>query len=240
LLLNQPRKCDVSGLADCEIKAIIDLAYELCTSNMNTNGILSFHTGSWINTKIFHAHLCIDLDEYISLFNESGVKIERFKPNKNWPSINMNKTLNENYLLRVSMYRKEQMPKHKSYLQNSIIEIEKNFQAETNLPNFGFNDQVNLDFCIGDTKIIFKPKNSSFNNINLVKAMVNFAKQLDLFSIDKKAGKGCHICLNILSDSSQGCKGYIHLDPHFIYPYHPERTKFYESIKQIEDYYIET
>ena len=239
-MLNEPRKCDVSDLFDCELKAVIDLAKHLCTSNMNTNGILSFHTGSWINTKEFLAHLCIDLKEYISLFNKTGIKIERFKPNKNWRSIDMNKTLNENYLLKVCNYKLEQMPEHNSYLKNSIGEIEKNVLFEKNLPNFELDDQVNLYFITNNTKIIFKPKSSSFGKTNLVKAMINFAKQLDMFNTNKKAGKGCHICLNISSDSFQGDEGFIHLDPHFIYPYHPDRYTFYESIKQIHDYFIET
>ena len=69
----------------------------------------------------------------------------------------MNKTLNENYLLKVCNYKLEQMPEHNSYLKNSIGEIEKNVLFEKNLPNFELDDQVNLYFITNNTKIIFKP-----------------------------------------------------------------------------------
>jgi hypothetical protein len=48
----------------------------------NLQGVLSIHCGSWTTTKdTFHAHICVDVDDYISLFYRKENEIP------NWPNM---------------------------------------------------------------------------------------------------------------------------------------------------------
>ena len=43
-------------------------------------GTLSLHRGTWLKTQNFHAHLCVDVDHYLNVFNA----MEDIIPN--WPN----------------------------------------------------------------------------------------------------------------------------------------------------------
>ena len=134
------------------------------------------------------------------------------------------------------------MIKQKKYLLNSIKEIEKNFPKKTSVPSYEFDDQIDLNFRKSETRLVFSAKNGSPDSrLALIRAMISFASKLDLFNRSKECDRGCHICVNISPVYSSGpSDGFIHLDPHHIFPIHPNPVEFYESIKEIKEYFIET
>lgn len=243
LLLKKERKCDISNLSDEEIVSLLNFVDKLVNehSYIDKNVILSFHTGSWIDAEKFHAHLCLRVNSYIDLFEKCSKNVNfefdssNFRVPYSWGKFDKKKDSKKDYYLnKVKTYEETKSSKHKEYLTGSINSIDKT--KSINIPAFKFNDKFSIKF-VNEPRINFEGMK---DDLNLIKAMVDFASKLDMFNRDTKTGKGCHICLNIGQKSDNQSKGYLRLDANEVFYLHPEKGFFLNEIKKIEKYFIET
>lgn len=66
---------------EAKLKAVKAAMAMVSHYKLQQSAILSFHFGSWITTKdMFHAHVCTDVKEYLSVFESKKKEIP------NWPS----------------------------------------------------------------------------------------------------------------------------------------------------------
>jgi diadenosine tetraphosphate (Ap4A) HIT family hydrolase len=172
-----------------ELMEVVQSMMNKMSSTYNTSeGILSIHRGSWLSkvTYEFHAHLCVDVNPYLKVFENEKHNIPCSA--ENWPYMNyVNPT---SYPSKVSCYPS------KSYHTTEVKEIEKlQFTQPRDLPKV---DNMKVILHRSHPKIGFVGT-KTIPLANVVWAIEKFAHELDLTTsnwADKKCYyDGCHVCL---------------------------------------------
>lgn len=196
---------------------IIRLA-NLMISEYSLQGVFSIHCGSWTTTKhTFHAHICVDLDEYIRMFYRKENEIP------NWPSrkyVTREWRASQrptDYVKNVRGYpykqyyrdecngirdfiRKEQLKEEEGRDEHKRVcpatDVHGNFQGflivyHPSEPRVGFvlntRQQVNQE-----------------DQFKAMDVMYKFAEASKLTSLRRRGpDKGCHICL-VLDQQTRG------------------------------------
>ena len=172
---------------------------------LEKSAILSVHLGSWMTKNDrFHVHVCVDLDDYLRLFETKKEEIP------GWPS--------RKYVTRE--WRASQDPNHyeinvrgypfKTYFKQELADI-RNTQPQ-HLSSTGAL-AVAPPLCIlyhpSEPKVGFaveEPKKSNTDEflLKVQEAIINFATTSNLTNIHTKDGhSGCHMCL-ILDGKAHG------------------------------------
>ena len=165
------------------------------------SGTLSIHRGSWLSkkTKIFHAHICVDVDLYLQVF-EQQESIIPYWPNKglyvtnNWKANQDPKSYKEN----VRGYP------YVSYFNDEVAairELQKFALAESNLLTLKVDVQgISVILHPSHPKIGFVGK-KTIRLENVVWAIEKFAQELGLttskWNAKERYYDGCHVCLHL-------------------------------------------
>ena len=172
---------------------------------LEKSAILSVHLGSWMaKNNRFHAHVCVDLDDYLRLFKTKKEEIP------GWPS--------RKYVTKE--WKASQDPNHyeinvrgypfKTYFEEELADIQ-NSQPQ-HLSSTGAL-AVAQPLCIlyhpSEPKVGFAVEESKKSNtdeflLEVQEAIINFANTSNLTNIHTKDGdSGCHMCL-ILDGKAHG------------------------------------
>ena len=164
------------------------------------SGTLSIHRGSWLseNTDVFHAHICVDVDLYLHVFDQQK-SIIPYWPNKglyvtnNWKA---NKDpIYSSYLQNVRAYP------YGSYLKKEVTAIEK---------LLGVPSRILPEVNVPGISVILHPSHPKIGFVGMktipledvVWAIEKFSQELGLTTRSKLNDKdcyydGCHVCLHL-------------------------------------------
>ena len=164
------------------------------------SGTLSIHRGSWLSkkTKIFHAHICVDVDLYLQVF-EQQESIIPYWPNRglyvtnNW-KVNEDIGIHSSYLENVRHYP------YGSYLKKEVAAIGKLLGVPSPILPEVDVEGISVILHPSHPKIGFVGKKTIRLEV-VVWAIEKFAQKLGL-TISKLNAKecyydGCHVCLHL-------------------------------------------
>lgn len=247
---------DYSTLDSPKRLKVIKAAVELVShyTNLKHSAILSIHCGSWITTKdMFHAHVCVDLNEYLEIYDKNKHKIPEW-PSAKFVTRQWRASKNpEDYEKNVCGYP------FKTYFKQEVAAIKKNQEKETPHERNGGDSEGSSEFRIlyhpSEPKIGFasKSKISSSETSVLLgaqEALFKFATDCKLTNMSSKnEDEGCHVCL-ILDDKKHGFDdltdsslvGYIQVTGLKFYTLCPPniREKWFAQFQKMEDYGVHT
>lgn len=206
-----------------EKKNLIDAASAVVKEYKLTNkSILSLHRGSWADAPHFHAHVCVDVEGYLKVFNEKKVDINNMKHfvTKNWRHDKNPEKYEENA---------RRYP-YKSYRGDEIDRIDK----PTNKPgeikedvfDAGFEEAFTLVYHPDEPRIGFQHEDGVVESYKVLETMNEFARKYGMADNGAKGDdNGCHICLLLNPEPKERSKhgfteriqGYIQMTgPKFI------------------------
>ena len=167
---------------------------------LEKSAILSVHFGSWITKKdMFHAHVCVDLDDYLRIFEAKNKEIP------GWPS--------RKYVTR--QWKASQDPSHyainvrgypfRTYFKEELTAI-RNSRPQQSSSTGAL--AVAQPFCIlyhpSEPKIGFVVEESKKSNtdeflLEVQEAIIKFATTSNLTNIHARDADngGCHVCLTL-------------------------------------------
>lgn len=178
--------------------------------NLQKSAVLSLHFGSWLTTKDkFHAHVCVDVEEYLSIFEK------KMKEIPGWPS--------QDYVTK--QWKASKNPRHyainvqgypfRTYFKEEVEAVKRYRRLNPSTSSTGVTSiQCPPPF----TAILFHPSEprvgfaveksvnpSSVESLfEAQEAMIKFADQNKLTNIQARAeDDGCHVCL-VLDGKSHG------------------------------------
>ena len=178
--------------------------------NLQKSAVLSLHFGSWLTTKDkFHAHVCVDVEEYLSIFEKKMKEIPGW-PSQDYVTKQWKASKNpRHYAINVQgypfrTYFKEEVEAVKRYRRLNpstsstgvpSIRCPRPFTAilvHPSEPRVGFAVEKSAKPSSGD--FLFEAQ----------EAMIKFADQNKLTNIQARAeDDGCHVCL-VLDGKSHG------------------------------------
>lgn len=176
---------------------------------LKTMATLSVHRGSWITTKrMFHAHVCAGVEEYIKVFKEKEKQIP------DWPS--------PRYVTK--QWRASRDPRNyeanvrgypfRTYVKEEIQDIEimrKRFPSKDKATSSALRD-IYDGFTVlyhpTEPRVGFAvAKQSNFTTddyLQVLDAMNKYAGEKDLTDMHTKGDdKGCHLCV-VFNDLNHG------------------------------------
>ncbi|XP_015779651.1 PREDICTED: uncharacterized protein LOC107357519 [Acropora digitifera] len=245
---------DYSKLHYSQKLKVIKAAVELVShyENLKHSAILSIHCGSWKTTKhIFHAHVCVDVEEYLTIFDRNKHKIPE------WPSTNFvtgqwkASNNHKDYVKNVRGYP------FKTYFEEEVAAIKSNPGKKTPNESSGGDSEGPSEFTIlyhpSEPKIGFASKISSSETAFLLKvqeALFKFATDCKLTDTSlQHNANGCHVCL-ILDKKNHGFDdlthsylvGYIQVTGPKFYTLCPPyiKEKWFVQFKEKNDYPVHT
>lgn len=199
---------DYSKLNSSEKLEVIKAAVEMVShyTDLKHSAILSIHCGSWITTKdMFHAHVCVDVDEYLKIYEDTKKKIPEW-PSEEFVTGQWKASKNpEDYAMNVRGYP------FKTYFKQEVAAIKA--KQGQKLPNesSGGDSKDPSKFSIlyhpSEPKIGFAVEKSEISISALFEAqeaLFKFATDCKLTDISSKHEEnGCHVCL-ILDEKKYG------------------------------------
>ena len=158
------------------------------------SGTLSIHRGSWLSrkTKIFHAHICVDVDLYLKVFDE------RKKIIPSWPN---GKYVTNNWKANRdpgSYSQNVKKPSYPSYLNEEVTAIENLLGVPSQILPKVDVEGISVILHPKHPKIGFVGKKTILSELDVVWAIERFAKKLGLINPESKdENDGCHVCLHL-------------------------------------------
>ncbi|XP_031565797.1 uncharacterized protein LOC116300956 [Actinia tenebrosa] len=235
---------------------------------LKTLATLSVHRGSWITTKrMFHAHVCADVDDYIKVFKKKEKQIP------DWPS--------SRYVTK--QWRASRDPRDyeanvrgypfRTYMKEEIQDIEiirkrGHAKPSPNKDKDKGSSSASSDTCEGFT-LLYHPteprvgfaavKKSNFtaeDYLQVLDVMNKYAGENNLTDINSKGDdRGCHLCVVFNADLKHGfefgsstdddliLQGYLQLSgPKYYRDFCPEDMKesWFEKFSSNVDYKVYT
>ena len=172
---------------------------------LEKSAILSVHFGSWLTTKDrFHVHVCVDLDDYLRVFETKEDEIPE------WPS--------RKYVTR--QWKARQDPNYyeinvrgypfKTYFKEELADIRKlKSQHLSSTEALAVAQPLCILYHPSEPKVGFAVDESKKSNtdeflLEVQEAIIDFANTSNLTNIHAKDGhSGCHMCL-ILDGKAHG------------------------------------
>lgn len=198
-------------------REIIRLA-NLMISEYDLQGVLSIHCGSWTTTKhTFHAHICVDVDDYISLFYRKENEIP------NWPSWRYvtrewkaNRSPSE-YVENVRGYPYKEYFKDECQGIRDFIQKEEHREDEGKDKHKRICPATDVHGNFNGFLVVYHPSEprvgfvlntreqvNQDDHFRAMDVMYEFAEASKLTSLKRKGpDKGCHICL-VLDEQTRG------------------------------------
>lgn len=159
--------------------------------------VLSLHFGKWYNPrKHFHAHLCVDVETYLDIFERTKRRVRDWPLDK-YVSKEWKESRDPNdYAINVRAYP------FKSYFQSGVGEIRKyrtsstgrsNVSRPPSPSNFFFHpEEPRVGLAVEKSK---KPRNCE-SLFKALEEMINYAGENNLTKTGAKLDEeGCHVCL---------------------------------------------
>ncbi|CAB4038088.1 Hypothetical predicted protein [Paramuricea clavata] len=182
---------DFSQMTPEQRKKLMEAVQSMMSSFKVPSGILSIHRGSWLsrNTKGFLAHICVDVELYLHVFEQQKSIIPTW-PNKTyvtgeWKVNDDPKSYPQN--VRGYIYR------HSRYLDEEVAAIWKLMFVPR--PIFRELDEP-------DISVIQHPSHPKIGLVGkkipleeLVWTIENFAQKLGL--TNRRSNDGCNVCLHL-------------------------------------------
>lgn len=225
----------VKLLEDNEKQGLLKIVFNFRQRfNLRKKYILSFHTGNWMDSKAFHAHLCVDLDEYKRVLDETNPDYTKFRPTGNW-KIRDGGSIREIYFKNLENYEPLTRNKSQKYKKDDLEVIKNN---ATKSQRFDLTNFTNLDFTFLNEPKLRINSNSDADYLN---DLCNIAESLGLFDRSIK-NNGCHICISYESNSATVRSGYLLLAADFFYNILPtnHRETFLKNFERNNQFYIDT
>jgi hypothetical protein len=246
-------KQTLKDLSDGDLEQILYLIEEfkqIYGIAQNETAILSFHTGYWASSPHFHCHVCTSLSTYLRIFDMlKNSSVEKVKPTKNWKIIrntsasaashSSHQSMADLYVENVLDYKSQKLKTSREFQLKEIDQINNLNPAMLPHSPFPTNNCFNIQFDLVEPKLRFSLKiGIRLDNAKLlcIKSMCQYAFDTGLF--EKKSG--CHICLNVISNSKVDIGGYLHLSGDAFYKIHPFREFFLRNFHMIKNYCIDT
>ena len=172
------------SLKNKQAQQLIVTAREMLASSNISSGTLSIHRGSWMRSKksrTAHFHLCVDVTNYLRIFEAKRV----FERNKK-----------SAYARNVKEYP------YKTYHREAveIIERDRATNSLTNMQSTSENAE-NLVYHSKHPKIAFSGNGTTEDLKNILIKMQTYAEGNVLIRDKDGNHPGCHLCLNLGSDS---------------------------------------
>jgi hypothetical protein len=143
------------------------------------------------------------------------------------------------YVKNVLDYKIKTWKNSEKYQQkelNIIRQLTHESYFQVNHENYN-SPLFEIEFDLVEPKLKLMPKVSNHSQIGMqaIKLMCKFAVDHGYF----EKNNGCHICLNISSDSNH-TYGYMHLSADNFYRMHPARDLFFANFQNLTSYSIDT
>jgi len=166
--------------------------------DLQNSAILSLHFGPWTSTEdIFNAHVCCDVNEYLSVFERKKREIPNWPSReyvtKKWASKNP-----KDYAKNVQRHR------HKTHFKKDVNAVEEYLQSKPTTAEATFTppspftailyhpSEPRVGFTV---EISAKPRSAELF-CKILEAIVKFASQNKLTDISAEGeNNGCHVCL---------------------------------------------
>lgn len=184
------------------VKAALSMVSEYKLQEL---AVLSLHFGKWYNPrKHFHAHLCVDVETYLDIFERTKRRVRDWPLDK-YVSKEWKESRDPNdYAINVRAYP------FKSYFQSGVGEIRKyrtsstgrsNVSRPPSPSNFFFHPkEPRVGLAVEKSK---KPRNCE-SLFKALEEMINYAGENNLTKTGAKLDEeGCHVCL-VLDGKSHG------------------------------------
>ena len=195
-------KPDFSQMTPEQRKKLMKAARSMMKSFDIPSGILSIHRGYWFSSKIgFHAHLCVEKELYLKVFDEEKCNIVGW-PNakfltKEWKANQHPELYHDNvrgYPYENTYFERElaairELKLHETVNLRRSVQQLMNLVGELKIPRLLLHPS--------EPKIGFVGKKDEIHSENLVWAMERFAAFLGLTNPDAtNENDGCHLCLH--------------------------------------------
>ena len=185
---------------------IVESAWSIVSGyKLQKSAVLSLHFGSWSTSKNkFHAHICVDVDDYLAIYEIHEQKILDF-PLSRYISKEWKASKNpEDYAINVRRYPfktyfKEEVKAIRDYRRSPTGE------SDSSCPHLPFAflfhpSEPRVGFAVEKSE---EPR-SCESKFEALETMFNYAKDQNLTKINAKGGdEGCHLCL-VLDRKSHG------------------------------------
>ena len=192
-----------------EIQEVFELCIGFLNSNTqfkNSDSIFSLHTGYFCTMNEFHAHLSVNLEDYIEYFKSKCPDTCDFKPTKQWEIKTGN--IKEAYIENLKRYKAKEISKYNGWKIDDLKEINK-LIFNSNANELNKIKDVTVAMHPSLPKIGFKPISTNQNEIGtyfqILQVMKNFADRRGYF----KRNGGSHLCLYLVNKSNFNVTGYV-------------------------------
>ena len=206
-----PRDKSGSKAPGAKLK-IVEAAMVMVSHYNLQQSVLSLHCGKWgTDKKKSHVHLCVDVEEYLRIYDRRKDEIPNWPPSEHFVNNNREWKTKEpthsGYVKNVRRYP------FKTYFKDEVKAVRNYRQTEARTSTVGPSaippPFTAILYHLSEPRVGFAVKNcetarSAEARLHAQEAMIEVAKQYNLTDIHSQSeDDGCHVCL-VLDEKTHG------------------------------------